>query len=424
MLKIIFNFLSSITFTLIILGGIVLFTGLPLVAGKFAESYIDWLWLKQVSSLEFYGSKIFIILLVLFSINLLACCFNHLKRTLRFLKNTAALPEGDALSACALAEIIVPGSSAKCLPRAAQALKRCFAKPRIINSDSRQYLYAEKGRLAHFGFYLAHLSMLTLVIGIMVSTQGYHSSLDIAQGQAIEPLSVFDSRGCVKKLDFGLRCDDITVSYYEDGKGIKELSCAISILKGGKKQLTQAIDFSRALSYKGFDIFQNRTVTVRQRARISVITPGGQTYIYEKQNGDTITLPGTQRAVRALSFRPNSLQLISLSTPGRLWISHKRTSFADPELKGFIFRLEGFADIEMTNLKLIYDPAKKLVWGSFLAMIFGFFVMFYFPHLRLWIKAELQGDGCLITIAGVSSKNRQFLLDTAQRIREDLEKNT
>lgn len=424
LLKKIFDFSSSITFTLIILGGIVFFTGLPLVAGKFAASYKDRPWLEQISSLEFYGSKIFIVLLVLFALNLFACSLNHLLRTLRFLKNTAALPEGDSLRKFTVAETIVPGSPADILPRAAQALGRCFTKPRIINAGFAPYLYAEKGRLSHFGFYLAHLSMLTLVIGIMVATQGYHYALDVTRGQVIDPLTVVDAKGKVKKLDFGLRCDDFSVSYYEDGKEIKEISCMLSILEGGNKLRTQAINFSRALSYKGFDIFQNRTVTVQQRARISVMAPNGQTHAYEKQNGDTIMLPGTQLSVRALSFRPGSLQLMSLSTPGRLWISHTPVSFAEPALKGFTFRLEGFADTETTTLKILYDPAKKLVWGSFIVMIAGFFMMFFLSHQRMWVTAEQSKNGCMVTITGASSKNMQPLRDAAERIREELGENT
>jgi cytochrome c biogenesis protein len=424
LLKTIFDFSSSITFTLIILGGIVFFTGLPLVAGKFAEAYNDWPWLQKVSSLEFYGSKIIIILLALFSFNLLACSLKHLQRTLRFLKNTAALPDGDSLQALTVSEILMPGNPADIFIRAAQALGRCFTKPRIINAGESPYLYAEKGRLTHFGFYLAHLSMLTLVIGIMVATQGYHYALDVARGQVIDPLTVVDNKGKVIKLDFGLRCDDFSVSYYEGGREIKEISCTLSLLAGGTQRRSQTIDFSRALSHRGFDIFQNRTVSVRQRARIAVTAPDGQTHMYEKQTGESITLPGTQLSVRAVSFRQGSLQLISLSTPGRLWISKAPARFPDTALQGFTFRLEELADTETTSLKIIYDPAKKIVWCSFLAMIVGFFAMFFLSHLRMWITTEPREEGCLITIAGASSREMKPLRDAAERIRAELGANT
>ncbi|MCX5899896.1 MAG: cytochrome c biogenesis protein ResB, partial [Proteobacteria bacterium] len=354
-----------------------------------------------------------------FSINLLTCTVKHLLRTVRQSKDFSSPPEGLMLSSLPMAETFMLTSDAASKEQLSTALAGCFKRPRLIHEDPHHfYLFAERHKFAHLGFYLAHLSMLTLVMGIIASTSGFHYYIDMAKGQVIEPLTVMDNEGNLKTLDFGLQCRDFSVTYYGGGKEIKKIDCTLDILKNGKTAKTQLIDFAHALRYSGIDIIQNKTIERKQRAKITVTGRGGTIHTHMLQMGESFTLPGADIRIRAVSFKADRLQLISLSSPARLWISQADAQFAEQELHDYTFRLDGFTDTEMANLKIISDPGKEVVWTSIACLIAGFFVMFFFHHQRVWIKAEPCPEGCRVTIAGMSNKNIQSLHDVADRFKK------
>jgi len=420
-LKQCFDFSASITFTLIILGAISLLISLPLLGEKAAGMLASHPWLKGIASADFYRSHIFIVLLVLFSVNLLACCINHARRTVRYVKGLKRIPDEAAFAALPVVQTLNIPDDGRCLQRIEGILQKCFGKPAVLRGhDIPLYLYAEQGRFVHFGFYFAHLSMLTLVIGIIASASGLTYHVDMARGQTLYPLRVVDAAGKARELDFGLRCRNFSVEYYADGKEIKKTSCTLEIVKNGGAVSEQTVDFSRPLQYAGIDIFQDRVVTEKKRAEINITGKDGKTYTWEAQNGDTYTPPGSTAMVRAAAFREQTLQLISLSSPARQWLSQAPARLDDPALKGYTFSLAGMHTVEVTSIKIISDPGKIIVWTSISCIIAGFFVIFFFAHRRIWVKIVSDGQSCTVTLAGTANKNEQSLATVFNTLKQEL----
>ncbi|MCX5885745.1 MAG: cytochrome c biogenesis protein ResB [Proteobacteria bacterium] len=305
------------------------------------------------------------------------------------------------------------------------ALTRHFKKPKLIRGGSGIHaLIAVRGRYTPLAFYLAHLTILTLVIGVIISLRGFTYYIDMAEGQVIDPLAVLDNNRHEKKFDFALRCEDFSTIYYEGTNTVLKHQSTLSIVEDGKKVKTQMVDYGTPLNYETIDIYQNRFVNRIQLARIQVITPQGDKQLYEVKNGEIFQLPGNNISIRAAAFRPNSLQLLSLNSPDRLWISLSPVRFFNPALSGYQFSLFGYTFNEMTNLKVIYDPGKGIVWYSFLSMIAGFSIMFFFSHRRLWAIVEEQTDEYVVKLGGSTTKDPQSIRKTIEAILHEVKERT
>jgi cytochrome c biogenesis protein ResB len=64
---------------------------------------------------------------------------------------------------------------------------------------------------------------------------------------------------------------------------------------------------------------------------------------------------------------------------------------------------------DFISLKAIQDPGQTVVWYSFLSMMAGFSVMFFFSYTRIWARVEKKGDECVITLGGTATKNLDSL---------------
>ena len=416
----IFNQIASITLTIIVLSAISLLIGLQLATPKLQAVFKGSRWITEMASADFFRSRVFILLLVLFCINLIACTLKHLKKTMALFKASVMLQE-DGATFWMVSEVIGGRDVDTVLRNLTDAFTSRFRKPTHIKGSSGIHsLIAERGKYTNLAFYLAHVSILTLVIGVIISLRGFTYYIDIAEGQVIDPLAVLDNNRHEKKFDFALRCDDFSTIYYEGTNTVLKHQSTLSIVEDGKKVKTQMVDYGTPLNYETIDIYQNRFVNLIQLARIQVITPQGEKLLYEVKNGEIFRLPGSSLPIRAAAFRPNSLQLLSLSPPDRLWISLQPVRFFQPALSGYQFTLVGYVSNEMTNLKIIYDPSKGIIWYSFLSMIAGFCVMFFFSHRRLWAMVEKQAQGYIVKIGGSTTKDPQSIRKTIETILNEL----
>jgi cytochrome c biogenesis protein len=417
----IFNQIASITLTILVLTAIALIITLQLAAPKLQMVFMGSRWIREIASTDFSRSRVFILFLILFCINLIACTLKHLKKTIALFRVSAMLQEDVTGASWMISKVISGKDTDTVMIQLTDAVTRHFRKPRLIKGTSGTHsLIAEKGKYTNLAFYLAHLSILTLVIGVIISLRGYTYYIDIAEGQVIDPLVVVDSNRHEKRFNFALRCDDFSTLYYQGTNTVLKHESTLSIVEDGKKVKTQVVDYGTPVNYETIDIYQNRFVNRIQLARIQVITPQGEKQFYEVKNGEIFQLPGNNLPIRAAAFRPNSLQLLSLSPPDRLWISLSPVRFFNPALSGYQFSLLGYDYNEMTNLKIIYDPGKGIVWYSFLSMIAGFCVMFFFSHRRLWAIVEEQANGYMIRLGGSATKDPQTIRKTVEAILHEL----
>ncbi|MCP4717213.1 MAG: cytochrome c biogenesis protein ResB [Deltaproteobacteria bacterium] len=414
-------FLSSITLTVITLSSITLTVTAQIIASKL-YAYKSWVWLEPVAGLDVFRSDFFTLLLLLFCINLVACCLKQSKRTIDLYNKPHQLSAETERSVLADAEALVLVDYNKAAALVDEWLTRQYRNITVQKEQNQQIFFAERGRHTQLGFYFAHVSILALVIGVIIGMQGYQYYIDIARGQLIDPLTVVDGNKKKVTLDFGLQCNEFKTLYYDNSTEVKKHVSMLSIIKNGGKHKTQQVDFGTPLQYGGIDIYQHRFTREIRHAQITVTLPTGDIHNVEIKNGQSFTLPGTMVTIRGVSFKTATLQLISLNPRSRLWLSRKTARFSEPRLQEYQFQLKKFVTKEMTNLRILHDPGQSIIWYSFLCMISGFSVMFFLSHDRLWVVVEKTEDGCTMKTAGISSKRRQAVQDDIAVLQDELQK--
>ncbi|RPJ83112.1 MAG: cytochrome c biogenesis protein ResB, partial [Deltaproteobacteria bacterium] len=117
-------------------------------------------------------------------------------------------------------------------------------------------LFAEKGRWTRMGVYAVHLSVVLLLIGSLIgSLFGFDGSVTIPEGESTNQIFLQDSNH-VLNLDFQIRCDDFSVSFYDSGSP-KEFRSALTLLKDNKPVITKDIIVNDPLRYEGINLFQS-----------------------------------------------------------------------------------------------------------------------------------------------------------------------
>jgi cytochrome c biogenesis protein len=412
-----FNFLASITVTIFVLSAIVVLVILQ-VSGIYLQSIAkDWQWLRPLVFIDFSRSPILIGLLVLFSINLIACCIKQLKRMLKILKIGPLQLDDTIINSAHYVEEFSIQDLNPGIEKLSNAIAAHFAKPLLLkDARDHHYFYAEKGKYVYLGFYLAHLSILALLIGVILSTQGYTFYVEIAKNKIVDPIVGKNNSNKRQVLNFGLACEDFGTVYYEGTKDIKKHQSTISIIKNGKKVKTQIVDFGNPLQYSGIDIYQNRITAKTQFTRLTVTAKNGEKHICEVKNGDSIRLPGSDIWIEVIGSELNST-----SPPARIWISSNPSRFTELGLRDYQFSLLEIFMADTTSLKIMKDPGMEIIWYSFLSMALGFSVIFFFSHQRVWAKIEEKKSGCFVTMAGFSNKNQQALRKIITTVKNEME---
>ncbi len=257
-IKNIFNYLASMNLAISLLLSIPFLILLHIACSKLTF-FKQWNWFHVIASTDFYHSLGFKITLILFCINLLACCLKKLPNTIMVLKNTVRVFDETEIASSPLFERINGKGFMESMETFSSLIAIRFNKPIIINRESSQLsLFAEKGRFSQSGFYFAHVSIIIIVCGIILSTSGYEYSVDITKGQVLNPSLNQEKSGT--KLDFSLLCEDFKTIYdAKNGNNTISHQSILSIIKDGEKIKTQEIKFGNApLRHSGIDIYQDK----------------------------------------------------------------------------------------------------------------------------------------------------------------------
>jgi len=417
----VFNFISSINLTILVLSAATVIFILQVTREKLA-ALPSWKWLSVIQEFDFYHSKGFIILFALFCVNLVACSLKRLPRTIAVYRSSSRVPDDAFLSSMPDALEFKAENSRVTKEKLLSMISANFSTPYLVKEEGNTlYLFAEKGKYTHIGFYLAHLCILLIAIGTIISSTGFQYSFDVTKGQLLDPLVVRDAARQEKTLDFSLRCDDLkTVSYGESEKLKKHMS-TVTILQNGAAVKTQDLDFGTHLTYKGVDIYQDRFSKTITFAKLQVSDSTGKQMEHELKLGDSFRVGDTEEKLRLTRVRQDSVQLKSISSPGSLWVSKTPVQFTEPQLQGYRVSLMELLQKETTSLKAIYDPGQGLIWYSFLLMIAGFSICFFMSHQRLWVKVDSHEGSSRVVLAGASTKNQRALADMLGKIKDAFE---
>ena len=311
-----------------------------------------------------------------------------------------------------------------------------FGYWRTEQTDKGFCIFAEKGRWTRLGVYTVHFSIILLLLGgLMGSIFGFEGFVNIPEGGTANSIRLRKT-GQIHNLDFGIRCDDFSVSFYETGAP-KEFRSTLSIIEDGKSVLKEDIIVNDPLRYKGINLFQsNYGVFPPEEITLNIMSRGtGMVYKKTAKIGRPLEIPEGMGTFVLKDYRDSfSYKGISLGKTFIGILNRKDgnsiniilplnfASFDKMRKGGLIFSVADFDSRYYTGLQVTSDPGVLVVYSGFIVMIIGCFVTFFMSHKRLCIEVIKTGNKTKVMVVGTANKNKLGMQVRLEKLSQNLAK--
>jgi cytochrome c biogenesis protein len=371
---------------------------------------------QSLSFFDMYHSWWFMLLLYLLTVNLVACSIKRLPRVWKIVAEPQlTMDESFEKSLSLTHEVKVSGDAVE---KMKGFLKGIMGDPIVTEKDGATHLFVQKTPWCRLGVYVVHLSIIIIFIGALIgSFFGYKAFVNIPEGMAID--TVYAPGDKPVKLDFGVKLEKFSVSYYDTGAP-KEFKSILTVIENDqpvKGFENVPIIVNDPLTYKGITFYQSSYgqsgegaayhFNVRPRA-------GGESRHLDLQKGETLSLPGgatlevlesTQDVRQFMPGYSGPAAKVRLTMPGRApesFIVFKNHPEIEEQRKGELVLQYGGADEKLyTGLQVAKDPGVWVVWLGCALMTIGIMMAFFLSHNRLWIRIS----GGRAVFGGTASKN-------------------
>jgi len=388
--------------------------------------------LEALDLLDMYHAWWFRWLIGFLSLNLIVCSLDRFPSAWRRFRAKAspdrAKPFEDLPSD---QSFLARGSVSDVAERVHALFRKSFGRVERVQTGDRFFLFGEKGRYAHFGVYVVHLSVLLILVGALIgSFFGFEAYVNIPEGDKVD--TVFLKRGMLPMpLGFQVRCDRFFVEFYDSGMP-KEYRSDLTFFVEGKEVSKQSALVNHPATFEGVTFYQSSYGTASGGKALLEITregDGKQTVPFQAEKGQINQLPGNEGTFQVIEVEQNlkggmgPAVLISLRPNQgkeiRFWVLKNyealRKRFPEAMLKSpalnpsifkpYTFHLEKVETRFYTGLQVNKDPGVSVVWAGCFLMIAGFMVAFFTSHRRIWIRVAGEKGGARVSVAGTSSKN-------------------
>lgn len=386
---------------------------------------------------DMYHSWWFQLLLLILTINVIVCSLNRLSTTWKIV--FVKIPPFNVSKFRSLSnkeEFTSNRSPEDLKNKYEQAASKKFGYWRAEQTDKGFCIFAEKGRWTRLGVYTVHLSVILLLFGGLIgSIFGFEGFVNIPEGETVNSIRLKKTEQ-MHNLDFEIRCDNFSVSFYETGAP-KEFRSTLSIIEDGKSVLKEDIIVNEPLRYKGINLFQaSYGMLPPEKITLNIVSrETGMAYKQKTKIGQPVELPEGMGNFVIKDYR-NSFNYKSISL-GETFIGILNRkdgnsiniilplNFAsfDKMRKGdLIFSVADFDNRYYTGLQVTWDPGVLFVYSGFIVMIIGCFVTFFMSHKRLCIEVIKTGNKTKVMVVGTANKNKLGMQARVKKFSQNLAK--
>lgn len=396
---------------------------------------------------DIYHAIWFRSLIGILTLNLMVCSINRFPG---IWKRFSALPKPDRRKPFeGLSDdltIAVPGQAGIISKDVERFFHKKYKRVRSKSSGDVHYLYGERGRFAHFGFYLVHLSILIILFGAIVgSLFGFDAYVNIVEGGEAASVNRTKNRDRIP-LGFTVRCDRFTVDFYDNGMP-REYRSDLTFLTDGKVLEKKSILVNHPAHFRGITFYQaNYGTVVGDKVRLRIVNKASEpvTTVVEARKGELRALPGIQDRFQVADIHENFMNMgpavlirvqpvegqeasfwvfrdqeeIEKRFPG---LTQKFTKLNPSAFEPYTFIIEGLDTRYYTGLQVAKDPGVPLVWTGCFLMVGGFFITFFMSHRRIWVRVVPKQDATRVHLAGSASKNQVGLERELEHLSRGLE---
>jgi cytochrome c biogenesis protein len=386
---------------------------------KYHQIYEDWAYtlLDRINLFDMYHSWWFLLILVVFTVNLSCCTIDRFPKMLRVVRNPRTKLDGNLEKTLSLSDRWKRKEFlSEWTRKYSEVLSASFAMPKVTEDRGEVHLYAETGVVSRFGVYVTHLSIIIIFIGAIVGLRfGFKGFVNIPEGESVTQIPV---RGgtVMQDLGFTVRCNSFSLETYPSGQP-KAYKSDLSIIDGGQEVLRKTIVVNDPLQYKGIWFYQSSYgqaggVTAQVKVSRRDGTPKGALALAPNE---TFPIDG-YGIVRGVNYEQNyqgkgpALQVV-VEKPGQptasFWIVQGRPDLDRQRDDSLVFSFEGLSSKMFTGLQVAKDPGVNIVWLGCALMVIGLIMAFFLSHQRVWVRLAQGTDGRVeVVLAGSASRNR------------------
>lgn len=409
---------------------------------------------------DMYHSWWFQGLLLMLTVNIVACSIDRLKSSWKLIFNRRPTVYAERFTKHPGARVLNDKRSPEELLTIYEPiLSRRYGHVAVSRTENATVVYGEKGRLSRLGVYVVHLSVIFLLLGGLVgSLFGFVGFVNIAEGEATDTIRIRNT-GQIHRLDFQIRCDDFQMALYATGAP-KEYRSALTILEGGKAVKQKDIIVNDPLRYRGINIFQSsygklppQKVTRPQPpdpkpAKSYSLTftsqASGMSYTVEAEVGVPVDIPEGMGKFVVMAYEATAdfrgmdvgASLKGILTPPdggpvEVLLPLKFANFDKMRGGDVIISVAGHANDPpavqqpageryYTGLQITRDPGVWLVYSGFILMIAGCFVTFFLSHQQVGIVIQSLSKNSRVTVAGMSNRNKLAMKNSIDKLFTDI----
>jgi len=354
---------------------------------------------------------------VLLTTSILACSVNRAPRLwhLAFSPRTR-MGETFFTHAPLRASILVPAGPDAAIDRVNKVLRSHHFRTITDPDDNGQNLYADRFRWGPFGTVMAHVSFVVILLGFFLSaTTGFENTqFTVPVGQKVE---VGHGTG------LSVEAKSFSDVYYPDGSP-KDYASELVLYKDGKAVQEKTIRVNHPMTWEGVAFYQSfygvaASMKVTDGAGKTIYS-GAVPLVWSSKDGQhsigQFTLPGKKMSVYVVSaasgkvdpqIKAGQMQL-ELQQDGTDTVA--ATQVVDQgkptTISGLTYTFERTRPF--TGLIVADDPGAIFVWIGSTLLVLGLFLVFFFPHRRVWVRVRETVGGSEILCASTMKRDVAF----------------
>jgi cytochrome c biogenesis protein len=382
---------------------------------------------QKLQFTRLYQSFWFILLLALFSLNIIICTLIRLSPKLRRTFRPRCDVDPKSVQLLKVKDKFkLPLAPAVSLEAVRAVLGRHHYGLRAQAAENRHCLLARKRLLGLFGSDVVHVGLLIILAGGIVSgLTGRRGSLTLSENQTLP----------VPQAGFSVRLDRFMTELYPDGN-VKDWKSELTIIEGDKPVLRKSIEVNHPLSYKGFVFYQSGYGADWEKPKLEVYLkkkgdPGFLRTIW-LEVGRPAAVEGEDIVLTVSRFLPDfvldennqpSTRSLDPNNPAALiraeragaelfsgWIFAKFPDFAQMHQAAETEFKAELRDVKAPQYSVIQtarDPGVSLIWVGCAVLMLGLFLAFYWPTREVRLVIEESQGKTELTAGGITAKSRE-----------------
>ncbi len=363
---------------------------------------------------DMYNSWWFVGMLIIFCLNLTVCTierFPHIWKVVTL--DNLGIAKLDRIKKMSMRRTFQTSASVEQAESAMQeVISSSGWKTDKRELDGGTLFFAQKGAWTRLGVIIVHVSILVIFTGSLLGDFfGFKASVMIPEGSSTDKVYSSSSDHSVIPLNFKVRCDNFSLSYYDTGAP-KEFRSDLVVRENQVPVKSKSIVVNDPLKHGGITFYQSSYQPMEGQFSVNITNEntGNLQDFYvvprremkwpmENVSFGITNIDGPDYARR---YRYKIWFNDGKAGPSEFWIDQGATAKIQRPETTYIFSAKPrFA----TGLQVVKDPGVWTVYIGCGLMIVGLIIIFFMSHRRIWVYID-QEKQTQILVSGLSNKNK------------------